>query len=87
MEYTILSTRKVVDTYFTTVEFDFVTFKETTEIPHNINNNESGEDFKQKIKQNIKNVADAILDREKRTNNLVNFDESIMEIGVIKSLE
>lgn len=86
MEYTIISTRTLDETYYTTVIFDFIEFQETTEIPHNIGDNESAEEFKNKVEQTIKNVGDSFIAKRKRIERLSQVGPTI-EIGVSKSLE
>jgi len=86
MEYTILSTRTEAGTYYTTVEFDFIDFKDTVEIPHNYPQTQTAEVFKEIVEQNIKNVADSILGREQKTKAIEEVQD-IIEIGIKKQLD
>lgn len=86
MEYKIISTRTEGVTYFTTVEFDFNDFKETVEIPHFYPKTDTEENFKITVEQNIKDRATVILSEKEKAKNIADL-ESIIEIGVTKSLE
>jgi hypothetical protein len=86
MIYTIIATKTEAGTYFTTVEFIFVDFIETVEIPHNFPETDTPEIFKAKVEQNIKNVADSILAREEKTKAIAEV-ENIIEIGIPKQLD
>ena len=86
MTYKILSTRQQEETLFTLVEFTFDFGIQEIDIPHFFPDTSSDEAFQANIEQNIKNVADAIISKQVKSEEI----ESVLptlEIGVDKPLE
>ena len=86
MTYKILSTRQQEETLFTLVEFTFDFGIQEVDIPHYFPDTSSDEAFNANIEQNIKNVADAIISKQVKSEEI----ESVLptlEIGVDKPLE
>jgi len=75
-----LSTRQIKETLFTIVEFT-----EIVEIPHFYPETISDEAFQVNIEQNIKIVADALVAKEIKSQEIEN-KLPILEIGIIKSI-
>jgi hypothetical protein len=85
MTYKILSTRQEGETLFTLVEFNFDFGIQQVDIPHFFPDTSSEESFNTNIEQNIKNVADSLIAKEvKKEEILLNLP--VLEIGVIKPL-
>jgi len=85
MTYKILSTRQIKETLFTTIEFTFDFGIEIVEIPHFYPETISDEAFQVNIEQNIKIVADALVAKEIKSQEIEN-KLPILEIGIIKSI-
>lgn len=86
MTYKILSTRQQEDTLFTLVEYTFDFGIQEVDIPHDSPDTSSDEAFQANIEQNIKNVADSLIAKEVKTEEIVSV-LPILEIGVVKPLE
>jgi hypothetical protein len=86
MTYKILSTRQIENTLFTTVEYNFDFGIKEIEIPHDSPDTSSDEAFQANVEQNIKNVADSLIAKEIKTEEIVSVLPTL-EIGVDKPLE
>ena len=86
MTYKILSTRQLEETLFTLVEFTFDFGIQEVDIPHYFPDTSSDEAFNANIEQNIKNVADSLIAKQVKSEEIVSVLPTL-EIGVDKPLE
>ncbi len=86
MTYKILSTKKEENTLFTLVEYTFDFGIQEIDVPHNSPDTSSDEAFEASIEQNIKNVADAIIAKQIKSEE-IELVLPTLEIGVVKPLE